>query len=67
MLWETGASQGRGSMMCKVKWFYHPEEIETCGRKFDLKLPVRPIHKLKIPLFSLREGLKKSDFYHFGL
>jgi len=39
MLWETGASQGRGSMMCKVKWFYHPEEIETCGRKFDLKLP----------------------------
>ena len=37
MLWETG----QGSMMCKVKWFYHPEEIETCGRKFDLKLPVR--------------------------
>ena len=36
MLWETSA----GSMMCKVKWFYHPEEIETCGRKFDLKLPV---------------------------
>ena len=40
MLWETGQSQGRG-MMCKVKWFYHPEEIETCGRKFDLKLTVR--------------------------
>ena len=36
MLWETG----QASMMCKVKWFYHPEEIETCGRKFDLKLPV---------------------------
>ena len=36
MLWETGS----GSMMVKVKWFYHPEEIETCGRKFDLKLPV---------------------------
>ena len=36
MLWETG----NGSMMVKVKWFYHPEEIETCGRKFDLKLPV---------------------------
>jgi len=35
MLWETG----NGSMMVKVKWFYHPEEIETCGRKFDLKLP----------------------------
>lgn len=35
MLWETGS----GSMMVKVKWFYHPEEIETCGRKFDLKLP----------------------------
>ena len=39
-LWETG----QGSMMCKVKWFYHPEEIETCGRKFDLKLPVRQIN-----------------------
>ena len=39
-LWETG----QGSMMCKVKWFYHPEEIETCGRKFDLKLPVRLIN-----------------------
>ena len=37
MLWETG----NGSMMVKVKWFYHPEEIETCGRKFDLKLPVK--------------------------
>ena len=36
MLWETS----QASMMCKVKWFYHPEEIETCGRKFDLKLPV---------------------------
>jgi len=35
MLWETG----NGSMMVKVKWFYHPEEIETCGGKFDLKLP----------------------------
>jgi len=35
MLWETS----NGSMMVKVKWFYHPEEIETCGRKFDLKLP----------------------------
>ena len=31
--------------MCKVKWFYHPEEIETCGRKFDLKLPVRKQHR----------------------
>ena len=28
-------------MMVKVKWFYHPEEIETTGKKFDLKLPVR--------------------------
>ena len=27
-------------MMVKVKWFYDPEEIETCGRKFDLKLPL---------------------------
>ena len=36
MMWETSA----GNMMVKVKWFYHPEEIETCGRKFDLKLPV---------------------------
>ncbi len=30
-----------GSMMVKVKWFYHPEEIETAGKKFDLKVPVR--------------------------
>ena len=29
-----------GSMMVKVKWFYHPEEIETAGKKFDLKVPV---------------------------
>merc|ERR1719225_176647 len=35
MLWETSA----GNMMVKVKWFYHPQEIETCGRKFDPKLP----------------------------
>ena len=41
MLWETG----NGSMMVKVKWFYHPEEIETCGRKFDLKLPVHTAYK----------------------
>ena len=39
MLWETSQAS-QASMMCKVKWFYHPEEIETCGRKFDLKLPV---------------------------
>jgi hypothetical protein len=37
MMWETVG----GAMMTKVKWFYHPQEIETCGRKFDLKLPVR--------------------------
>jgi hypothetical protein len=36
MMWETAS----GAMMTKVKWFYHPQEIETCGRKFDLKLPV---------------------------
>jgi len=24
--------------MVKVKWFYHPEEIETTGKKFNLKL-----------------------------
>ena len=41
MLWETG----NGSMMVKVKWFYHPEEIETCGQKFDLKLPVSSCNK----------------------
>ena len=30
-----------GSMMVKVKWFYHPEEIETAGSKrIDLKVPV---------------------------
>ena len=44
MLWETG----NGSMMVKVKWFYHPEEIETCGRKFDLKLPVNIAYKLSL-------------------
>ena len=37
LLWETW----NGNMMVKVKWFYHPEEIETTGKKFDLKLPVR--------------------------
>ena len=36
MMWETAT----GGMMTKVKWFYHPEEIETCGRAFDLKLTV---------------------------
>ena len=46
MLWETS----NGSMMVKVKWFYHPEEIETCGRKFDLKLPVGLFRK---PLVNL--------------
>ena len=33
LLWETW----NGNMMVKVKWFYHPEEIETTGKKFDLK------------------------------
>ncbi len=36
MMWEGYG----GSMMVKVKWFYHPEEIETTGKKFDLKYPV---------------------------
>ena len=36
LLWETW----NGNMMVKVKWFYHPEEIETTGKKFDLKIPV---------------------------
>jgi hypothetical protein len=27
-------------MMVKVKWFYHPEEIETHGKRIDLKHPV---------------------------
>jgi len=31
-LWETS----NGAMMCRVKWFYHPEEIMT-GKKFALK------------------------------
>ena len=48
MLWETG----NGSMMVKVKWFYHPEEIETCGRKFDLKLPVSLFRKPFVNLES---------------
>ncbi len=41
MLWETPAN---GGMMTKVKWFYHPQEIELPGmKKFDLKVPVRNI------------------------
>eukprot|EP00094_Tigriopus_californicus_P003354 TCALIF_03225-PA protein Name:"Similar to BAHCC1 BAH and coiled-coil domain-containing protein 1 (Homo sapiens)" AED:0.05 eAED:0.05 QI:260/1/0.83/1/1/0.66/6/0/1699 len=36
LLWETW----NGNMMVKVKWFYHPEEIETSGKNFDLKVPV---------------------------
>ena len=36
MLWETW----NGNMMVKVKWFYHPEEIETHGKRIDLKYPV---------------------------
>ena len=36
LLWETW----NGNMMVKVKWFYHPEEIETSSKKFDLKIPV---------------------------
>ena len=48
MLWETS----NGSMMVKVKWFYHPEEIETCGRKFDLKLPVGLFRKPFVNLDS---------------
>ena len=39
MMWDTHQTQG--AMMTKVKWFYHPQEIETCGRTFDLKLEVR--------------------------
>ncbi|TRY68610.1 hypothetical protein TCAL_03225 [Tigriopus californicus] len=35
LLWETW----NGNMMVKVKWFYHPEEIETSGKNFDLKVP----------------------------
>ena len=48
LLWETW----NGNMMVKVKWFYHPEEIETTGKKFDLKLPVRSDYNnlLNIPL-----------------
>lgn len=37
LLWENSCS---GSMMVKVKWFYHPEEIETTAKKFDLKMTV---------------------------
>ena len=52
MLWETS----NGSMMVKVKWFYHPEEIETCGRKFDLKLPVR------VPCVNLDSKFRHRTF-----
>jgi hypothetical protein len=37
MLWETW----NGNMMVKVKWFYHPEEIETHGKGIDLKYTVK--------------------------
>ena len=51
MLWETS----QASMMCKVKWFYHPEEIETCGRKFDLKLPVlKNFRIIKPKIFNIK-------------
>ena len=36
LLWESW----NGNMMVKVKWFYHPEEIETHGKKIELKFPV---------------------------
>ena len=35
LLWETW----NGNMMVKVKWFYHPEEIETTGGTVDLRVP----------------------------
>ena len=36
LLWETW----NGNMMVKVKWFYHPEEIETStGGTVDLRVP----------------------------
>lgn len=35
LLWETWNS----NMMVKVKWFYHPEEIETTGGMVDLRVP----------------------------
>ena len=38
LLWETH----NGNMMTKVKWFYHPQEIELPDvKKFDLKISVR--------------------------
>lgn len=35
LLWETW----NGNMMVKVKWFYHPEEIETTEGTVDLRVP----------------------------
>lgn len=47
LLWETNAGPGEAtgansasSMMVRVKWFYHPEEIETNGDEFSLKYAV---------------------------
>ena len=54
LLWETW----NGNMMVKVKWFYHPEEIETTGKKFDLKHAVS--HSTRLVLFIPR-------FIHFIL
>ena len=49
LLWETW----NGNMMVKVKWFYHPEEIETTGKKFDLKLPVRSDYNNLLQKFKM--------------
>ena len=35
LLWETW----NGNMMVKVKWFYHPEEIEINSGAADLRVP----------------------------
>ncbi len=51
LLWETssslsGTTETGGGMMVRVKWFYHPEEIETNEKSFALEVSVRT--KLKI-------------------
>ena len=63
LLWETS----NGNMMVKVKWFYHPEEIDTAGKKYDLKMQVinysqiistyRPYYSLHADVYSTIQSL----------
>lgn len=60
LLWETW----NGNMMVKVKWFYHPEEIETTSsKKFDLKLPVSCFYRISLLRTECKEYNIHMDAY----